>query len=216
MVVGKEGIFPRSINMRISEMLAILNGGAGGFLCNGDIITVSASAVAPVIGSNGIFTRISTATNAYVSGELQYNRQREPAFHCRFELSSSSSVQLFIGFSDRSPGFMTVGSLPSGDYCGLYLGSGDSTWKFVHSQGGSGTEVDEGTSVDSNDHDFYMWLKKSGGGNSVIFQLDNGERFEVTSNIPSSSAIMRQTCELRRLASTKSLDIAKVTVIQEA
>jgi len=216
MVVGKEGTFPHTINKRIAEILAYLNSGAAGFLANADSLIINAASIGPVVGSTGIFTRLTTTNVTNVSGDLQYNRQLEPAFHCRFKLSSQTSSRLFIGLTTKTGGTMVASGLPTGDYAGLYMDAGDTTWKFVHSNGGSGTRVDEGTSTDSSIHDFYMWLKKSGGANSVIFQLDNGDRVEVTSNIPSTSALMRPTCEAKAIGVTRSLDIAKVTIIQEA
>ena len=214
-VVGGDAQFKKSIGQRICEMLAYINGGAGGFLINGDVLTITASAIAPVVGTTGIFTRISTATTARVDGDLQYNRQRNIAFHARFKLSSTSSSQIFIGVTDKSGLTMISGSLPTGDYAGIYLPAGSSTWRFVHSNGGSGTVI-TGSSSDTDIHDFYMWLQQSGGGNKVIFQLDSNDRVEATSNIPSTSALLRMSCGLRGIGSTKSLDIAKVTVIQEA
>lgn len=214
MVVGREGTFPKTINKRIAEVLAYLNGGAAGFLANGDLLNITASAIAPVVDSNGIFTRLSTGTTGRLDGDLQYNRQREPAFHCRFKLSSITSSQMFIGLTDQSGLTMISGALPSGNYAGIHLPSGSSTWRFVHGNGGAGTNNTQ-NSADTSIHDFYLWMKKSGGDNKVIMQLDQHDRFEATSNIPTTSALMRLSCGIRGIAVTRSLDIAKVTVIQE-
>ena len=217
MAVGdREGLFPKSIDRRITELLAYVNNGAAGFTIVGDRAVVSAGgSISPVVDSNGIFTRISTSTVKAVSGDQQYNRQKEPVFHTRFKISSTSSIQIFLGLTNQSAISMPASSLPSGHYAGLYIPSGSSTFRFVHSGGGTITTNTQ-KAIDTGYHNFYMWFKRSGGDNQVLMQIDDSDRYTATGSIPNTTQLLRYALGVRGISVTRSLDISKCTINQEA
>ena len=218
-IVGKDGIFPQSINRRITEILAMRS--AFGFTTFGDTSSIVANTITNVTDSNGIYNRLQTGavTNEYagVYGGLLYNRQKEPSYYCRFKLGSSSNTRMFIGLTDQTIDVPVFTSVSNGHYAGLYVNpSVSSTFRSGRAGGSTFTTASLGTSVDTNYHDLYIWLKKSGGANSMILQLDGGTRVEYTTSIPSTSAVLRSVAAIGNVTNTsKNIEIAKISINSE-
>lgn len=219
MTIIGNGKYPQSINRRISEVLAMKS--AFGFTTFGDATTITANSITNVADSNGIFNRLITGavTNEHAAafGGTLYNRQKEPAFYCKFKLGSSSNVRMFIGLTDQTADVPVFTSVANGNYAGLYANpSISSGWRIGHGNGGSFTHDTLAGSVDTSYHELYMWLKKSGGDNNMIIQLDGGTRYEITTAIPSTTAVMRYVAAIGNVTNqSKNIEIAKVSINTE-
>ena len=219
-ILGKNGTYPLSINRRITELLATSTPPATGFTIHGDIATIVANSINNQASQSGILTRISTNVGAesaaHISGARIYNRQKEPSLYCRFKLGSSADERVFIGLTDLDADLMTANPLINGNYAGLYINTiTSSTFRTVRGSGAP-TTVSLGVSINTGYHDLYMWLKKSGGGNSMILQLDSNARVEYTSAVPSSTAMLRYAISITtRVATSKNIEIGKLSVNSE-
>lgn len=225
-IVGKDGTFPLSINRRITEILPYRNPStfAGEFTAHGDQVNIVASGGNILDADNtGIFTYLQTNltvnNSAYIDGNTQYNRQKEPAFHCRFKLNSNSNLRMFIGLTSRTAVEMTSNTIPNGNYAGLYVDtSAVGTFGNIRGSGGASVKAfgTMGSSVDTNLHDFYMWLKKSGGLNLISMQLDDNDRIEYTTSLPSTGSIMRYVAGIGNVSNlARRIYIAKLSINQE-
>lgn len=215
-IVGKDGTYPLSINRRITEIIAL----NGAFTIQGDIVVETGSGSSS-INSNGIFRRLTTlAVNndfIQVSGTPMYNRQKEPSFYCRFKLNQTTNQRMFLGLTDQTSS-STISNAPlAGNYAGLYINtSTSSTFRSCRAGGGAFSSTSLGISIDTNYHDLYIWLKKSGGGNSMILQLDSNDRVEYTTTIPTTVSIMKYALLFATAAATaKSIEIAKCSINTE-
>lgn len=224
--LGKEGTFPTSINRRIAELLPYRNPSSllGEFTNHGDQVNITASGGNFLdADSTGIFTYLQTNlvvnNAAYIDGHTQYNRQKEPAFHCRFKLNSNSNVRMFIGLTTRTGSEMVSNAIPNGSYGGLFVDTAAvGSFGTIRASGGSFTKEfgTMGSSVDTNLHDFYMWMKRSGGLNVISMQLDNNDRVEYTSTLPSTGAMMRYTAGIGNISNlARRIYIAKLSINQE-
>jgi len=225
-ITGKDGIFPDSINRRIAEILPYRNPSTllGEFTAHGDQANITASGGNILdADSTGIFSYLQTNlivnNSAYVDGNTQYNRQKEPAFHCRFKLNSNSNVRMFIGLTSRTSAEMVSNAIPNGSYGGLYVDTA-AVGSFGTIRGSGGAFVKEfgtlGSSVDTSLHDFYMWMKKSGGLNQVSMQLDNNDRVEYTTTLPSTGALLRYVAGIGNISNlARRIYIAKIAINQE-
>ena len=212
-ITGKDGTFPTNIKRRITEIIAI----NGAFTIQGDILVETGSG-SSVIDSNGIFRRLTTlaVNNDFVqcSGTPMYNRQKEPSFYCRFKLNQTTNQRMFLGLTDQTSS-VTISNAPlSGNYAGLYINtSTSSTFRSARGSGGAMTTVSLGNAINTNYHDLYIWLKQSGGGNSMILQLDSNDRVEYTTTLPATTAIMKYALLFATAAATaKSIEIAKCSI----
>lgn len=218
-ILGKDGTFPLSINRRITEVLAMRS--VFGFTTFGDTSSITANTITNVTDSNGIYNRLQTGavTNEYagVFGGLIYNRQKEPAFYCKFKLGSSSNTRMFIGLTDQAIDVPVFTSVVNGHYAGLYVNpSISSTFRTGRAGGSTFTTASLGVSVDTTYHELYIWLKKSGGADSMILQLDSGTRVEYTTSIPSTSAVLRFVAAIENVTNTsKNIEIAKISINSE-
>lgn len=219
MAIIGTGKYPQSINRRITEVLAMKS--AFGFTTFGDTSSIAANSITNVADQNGIYNRLITGavTNEYaaVYGGTLYNRQKEPAYYCKFKLGSTSNVRVFIGLTDQLPDIPVFTSVVNGNYAGLYFNpSVSSVWRAGHGNGGSFTTDSMSVTPDTGYHELYMWLKKSGGDNNMIIQLDGGTRFEITSSIPSITSVLRHTVSIGNISSiSKNIEIAKVSINSE-
>lgn len=215
-ISGKDGIFPTSINRRISEILAVST--VTGFVSLGDNATITANTIVNVFDANGVFNRIQTGAvtneSARVSGGLLFNREKDPAFYCRFKLGSSTNVRMFVGMTDQAADIPLFSTVPNGNYAGLYANTSlGSTFRSGRAGGSTFTTASLGVSIDVGYHEVYMWLKKSTGGNSMILQLDGNTRVEYTTSIPSTSAQLRYVVGVGNVSSiSKNIEIAKIAV----
>lgn len=222
-IVGKDTQYLTSIDRRITELLAFKNAGFGAFSVHGDIANEVAATPGFAPSSNGIFRSLQTSSvannEAYVNGDLMYNRQKEPAFYCRFKLDSTSNTRLFIGLTSRSAVDCLSSSTPNGNYAGLYVNTGvNSNFQTLRGSGGSPVKVTNpwSDSVDTNYHELYMWLKKSGGHDEVSIQLDDNDMEVYTSSLPSTGSSLRYVAGIAtRTSSSRTINIAKLSVNTE-
>jgi len=217
-ISSDKGTYPSNIQRRITELLARENSlGTPDFTISGDIALILSSTPVSLKNSEGIFTRISHTVQASVEGDLMYVRQKEPSFYSRFKLPSSTSVRMFIGMTNQLPGQMTGNpTLPSGHYAGLYYNSALGTnWRFVHAGGGGATISVQNAVETINPHHFYLWMKKAGGQNNIIFQYDDNDRYEASINIPGIVTPLRYVLAIGIISGTKQLDIAKMVINSE-
>ena len=224
-IVGKDTQFLLDIDRRITELLPYRNPVSllGEFTVQGDSAEIVADGGNLVFASaEGIYVTLTTnaVTNneAYVDGNRQYSRQKEPAFHCRFRLNHSSFVRMFIGLTSEATLSVLSSSLPTGSYAGLYVNTGDDlSFSSIRGSGGSPVkEIGEFGALDTGIHDFYMWVKKSGGHDEVSMQLDDGDMVVYTTTLPSAADIMRYIVGVStRQSSAKSIDIFKTSINQE-
>lgn len=218
-VVGGQGRFPQTIRERITEVVAL----TGSFHVFGDSL-VEVGSGSSYVDSNGIYRRLTTTTalndHVRIDGLPMYNRQRDITFYCKFRLGSTSNIRAFIGLTTGSAsGTVNTDTPSAGSQAGLYINSGFSTtFGTIRGSGGAATiqygVLDE--SLDTQYHELFMWVKKSGGGNNFSIQLDNDDRVEYTTTLPSTTAQMQYVVAVgNRAASTRYIEIAKLTISQK-
>jgi len=218
-ISSDKGTYPSNIQRRITELLARENvPGTPDFTVTGDVAVITSLTPVSLKSSEGIFTRISQSSIlAAVEGDRMYTRQKEPSFYTRFKLPSSTSVRMFLGLTDQTPALMVANStLPIGHYAGLYFNSGlGAQWRFVHCGGGTIMQTTVAGVETINPHHFYLWLKKAGGQDNIIFQYDDNDRYEASTNIPGIVTLLRYVLAIGIISGTKQLDIAKMVINSE-
>lgn len=179
-----------------------------------------------VIDTDGARTAINTVgVNGdynHIYGIASWRRNLEPNFYCRFKnpASSLSSLRFFIGLTDLDPSTMlasnmAAGSSPVGNYCGLWKDSASSSIKFIGNNNTSTAEVFSVQTIDTVVHDFFMWLKKSGGGDNVMFQLDNQQYYDGMIKIPPATTDMQYMVGVKTLtAAIRTIEIGKIHIDQ--
>lgn len=188
---------------------------APGFVSDADSIYVSGNATL-VTDSSGVRARQTTgvalgATNL-VNGDSMYTRMLNVSMYFRFKLLQTT-CRMFIGLADGNPLSSTS---PGGNFAGLLFNENSGNLFFATNDGTTMNTTSLGA-IDFGVHDFYMWLFKSGGGNRIAFQLDDGSRLGTTLKMPTNSTFMAYFSGIRtNTALARSLEIGKMHISQES
>lgn len=214
-----DGQFQDQVSRRQAE-IGLGFGGASKYFSNvGDDVTDGPTdgrtgTLAAVVDSEGARERISTISTSndynHIRGLSIWRREFEVAFYCKFKLSSISNVRTFIGLTSLTPDAQSASDSPTGHYAGIVKEFVNSNFRFK-TAGGAGVTTVSDAAADTSTHDFYMWLKRSGGGNLVAFQLDNNARQFFFTNLPANSQNLAYVVVVRTLTgAVKSIDIGKI------
>jgi len=171
-----------------------------------------------IVDDNGARVQITTAPTTgdynHIFGSAIYRRNHEPSFYARlrFPTTSLSNLRCFVGLTNLDPDTMTAGDSPVGIYCGFWKDNSSSQLRFIRNNNSTPSKQNI-IGIDTNVHDVYMWLKKSGGADVVIFQLDNGTRYSVNLNIPATTQNLKYMAVIRTLTNiARTIEIGKIHI----
>ncbi|MBI5698620.1 MAG: hypothetical protein HZC29_09135 [Thaumarchaeota archaeon] len=216
-----DGQFHNHVARRIAEIGIGFSGASVYFTNLGDDVTDGptdgkSGGIAYQVDSEGARRRISTIATLndvnYIKGAPIWRREYDLGFYGRIALPTNSSVRAFFGLTSLTPDNQVASDSPVGHYAGIKKELANSNFEFT-SCDGSSTKDTSAIAADTSVHDFFMWLKKTAGGNCVLFQIDNNPRTIHLTNLPANTQTLSFVCVVKALTGViKSIDVAKIHI----
>ncbi len=216
-----QGNYDTHPTRKVADIDVGFSGASSYFTNKGDDVTDGPTdgrtgLISLIVDADGARRRISTIGTSgdynHIRGLAIWRRNFEVNFFARFKLVDFTSCRMFIGLTDSDPATMVASAtLPTANYCGLWKDEGDTNFKFVRNDNSGGAVETSDVALNTLVHDFHMWLKRSGGADVIIFQLDNGDRLITSNNMPGAAVSMAFNAVIKTTAnSIRQLDIEKI------